>query len=477
MATKSLNRAVRTYISAFLVIGLAGVLVFAIYFTQADLPWVTFLTGIFVASILALTARASRSEWALTRRSAKLSSVQDKLAQEMAQRRKAEAALAAVQPRLYLIDEALEVMVVYADAAGNCLYHNRPFRDWLNLGPHQIDGRPLRNVLGPQVYGEMAADIRQVMEGRPVEAHWVQKTPKGAAYRLSARYLPHLGGKNVLGFHALITDFPEQEVRAAAAAQPAAPKVEAAAESGEQIDMASRIVAALQKDEFSLFRQKIVSLQPGQPEHYEVLIRLMEEEDNMMPPGAFFPVAEKYGLMPHLDRWVVGHVIERASYQKRSDGSMFFINVSGATITDKGFAKFLAEQLARHGVQGGVLCFEVAKADFRIAHADAVEFARQVRAHGCRVALSGFGRDQVSMDVLRDFQLDFLKIDGRVILGVLRDPAFLARVVAIQRIAKAIGVKTVAELVEDDATIAKLRALGVDLAQGFGIDRPQVFTR
>jgi EAL domain-containing protein (putative c-di-GMP-specific phosphodiesterase class I)/PAS domain-containing protein len=484
-------RAVRPYVAALAVVGTAATLVFAIYFTQTELPWVTFLTGVFVASIIAMTVRATRSQWVIARRSAKLSLVQEKLTQQSRLREKAEEKLAALQPRLYLIDEALPVMVAYADAGGRFQYHNRPFRDWLNLGPHHINRRPLRNVLGPKLYGEMAGDIHQVMAGRPVLRDWTTMSGE-AIYRLSARYLPHFGDNNkVEGFHVLITDLTEhKDVRpparsASPVAAPALPEA-AATNAGDAItepsfekDAASRIVAALKKDEFQLFGQRIVALPTGsgEPNHCEILIRLIEEEESMMPPGAFFPIAEKYGLMPHLDRWVVEHALERLSNRDSSEArpqaSMFFINVASATLLDREFPRFVGERLKQHELQGGLICFELMREALSEVRSDAIEFAKQIRAHGCRIALCGFGREPMSFDLLRDIQVDFLKIDGSVILGMLRDPSHLARVVAINRVAKTIGVKTIAELVEDAATIAKLRDIGVDFAQGFGIDRPQ----
>jgi EAL domain-containing protein (putative c-di-GMP-specific phosphodiesterase class I) len=101
------------------------------------------------------------------------------------------------------------------------------------------------------------------------------------------------------------------------------------------------------------------------------------------------------------------------------------------------------------------------------------EFSRQVRQCGCRVALSGFGRDRVLFDLIRGFQVEFLKIDGSIILGILQDPLKLAKVIAINRVAKMIGVKTIAEMVESEETIASLREIGIDFAQGFGISRPR----
>jgi len=119
------------------------------------------------------------------------------------------------------------------------------------------------------------------------------------------------------------------------------------------------------------------------------------------------------------------------------------------------------------------LCFEVAEADLSAYAPRVAEFIRQVRQRGCRVALSGFGRDAVSFDQIRGFQVEFLKIDGGTILNMLSNPVDLAKVVSIDRVAKKIGVKTIAELVESDEIVSKLSEVGVDFAQGFGISRPR----
>lgn len=195
----------------------------------------------------------------------------------------------------------------------------------------------------------------------------------------------------------------------------------------------------------------------------------------MIPPGAFFPLAEKNGLMPYLDRWVVEHVLSWISHQQNVDKeAIFFINVGAATIGDPDFSDFLQGALSETGMQGSVLCFEVAQTDLAIRNESVAEFARQVKLCGCRVALSGFGRDSVSFDQIRGFQVDFIKIDGSLIFNLLSNPVDLAKVVSIDRVAKKIGVRTVAELVENDDLIEKLGEIGIDFAQGFGVSRPRI---
>ncbi|OGS97743.1 MAG: hypothetical protein A2Y51_06790 [Gallionellales bacterium RIFCSPLOWO2_02_60_31] len=152
---------------------------------------------------------------------------------------------------------------------------------------------------------------------------------------------------------------------------------------------------------------------------------------------------------------------------------MFFINMSAATIGDPGFPEFLQLTLLEHGVPGAALCFEIPNSELASRTSVVAEFARRVRQCGCRVALSGFGRDRILFDLIRGFQVEFLKIDGGLIFNMHRDPADLAKITTINRVAKNIGVKTVAELVESEESIAKLREIGIDFAQGFGISRPR----
>lgn len=490
MQGRKLFHAIRPFISAVAVIATAAVLIFTIYFTQLGPQWITFLTGILVAAILAEATRRSHAEWVVTRRTAQLLSIKTKLERETQLRKVAEKAVAASKPRLHLIDEVLPTMVALVDIEGRCQYHNRAFLDWLRLRPEQVNGRHMRDVLGAKVYQETATAVRQSLDGRAVHYERTQKMPDGALYKLSVEHLPQFGEDNkVTGFYMLINDITEPgDVRMPAQPESSADQglfVDSYAEQITAQQDAGRIRMAIENGEFSLFCQLItpLSADSGDAGHYEILVRLMEEEEGMIPPGRFFPLAEKHGLMPHLDRWVVQHVTEWIALQKSQQGqnpqgeqrgsSIFFINVSGATITDPGFPEFLQLTLLEHGVPGTALCFEIPDSELASRTAEVAEFARQVRQCGCRVALSSFGRDRVLFDLIRGFQVEFLKIDGSLILDILHDPVKLAKVTAINRVAKKIGVKTIAELVESEETIANLREIGIDFAQGFGISRPR----
>lgn len=379
-------------------------------------------------------------------------------------------------------------MVAFVDRKGHCKYCNKAFLDWLRLRPEQVNGRHMREVLGAKVYQQTSTAVRQSLDGHGVHYERMQTMQDGAVYRLSIEHLPQFGedGK-VSGFYMLINDITE----------PGDASVSAGHESSDDQNMfvdayseqitgqhdAGMIRKAIENGEFSLYCQLITPLKAnsGGGGHYEILVRLNEEEGSVLPPGTFFPLAEKYGLMPHLDRWVVQHVADWVAGQNPEAESrksvMYFINVSGATIADSGFPEFLNLTLLEYGVPGTALCFEIPDSELALRTDEVAEFARQVRQRGCRVALSGFGRDQVLFDLIRGFQVEFLKIDGRIILEILRDPVKLAKVTAISRVAKKIGVETIAELVESEETIASLRAIGIDFAQGFGISRPRPLAR
>ena len=501
MNSRIVFRTVRPFISALAVIATAAVLVFAIYFTELGVMWIAFLAGVLVSAILAEATRVSHLEWISARRSAQLSVVKDKLEREIQFRKHAEESLAAVKPRLNLVDEVLPTMIAFFDSEGQCKYHNRAFMEWLHLRPDQIMDQHIRKILGTSVYQESATSVRQSLDGHQVHYDRIQKMPDGSVYRLQVKHIPQFGADGkVTGFFMLMNDItvPSDLHRSVSASGEADPGTDTGLHAGGQdgktsqdtfIDSFSEQVsghkdailirAAIEKGDFSLYCQLITPLDTNaaEAEHYEILIRLLEEEEGMMPPGAFFPLAEKYGLMPHLDRWVVQHVTAWASHQNPQDESrkrsLFFINLSSATIADPSFPEFLQLTLMEYGVPGAILCFEIPDAELGKKQAEVAEFAQRIRQCGCQVAISGFGHDRISFDLIRGFRVEFLKIDGNIIFNILRDPVELAKITAINRVAKLIGVKTIAELVENEETIAKLREVGIDYAQGFGISRPQ----
>ncbi len=500
MKPRIIFRTIRPFVSALTVIATSGVLVFAIYFTDLGLQWVTFLGGVLVAAVLAEATRVSHVEWVVARRTAQLSSIRDKLEHEVQRRKMVEKQVSLGIPRLRLLDEILPVMVAFFDTEGQCQYHNRAFVEWLHLRPDQVHGQHMRKILGYSVYQEIAASVRQALAGHPVQYERAQKMPGGAIYRLHVEHVPQFDGEGKSsGFFMLVNDitapgdlqkFGNAETRIANASpvanEPAHDGIsnqETFVESfSEQISGSKDVLSirtAIEKGNFSLYCQLITPLAIASDDasHYEILVRLIEEEEGMMPPGAFFPLAEKYGLMSHLDRWVVQHAAEWVSVQHAQDGKLkgplLFINISDATIDDPGFPEFLQLTLTEYGIPGTSLCFEIPNSELNSRPSVVAEFAQHVRQCGALLAISAFGHDRISFDHIRGFRVEFLKIDGNIIFNILRDPVELAKIEAINRVAKSIGVKTIAELVENEETITKLREVGIDYAQGFGIAQPR----
>lgn len=234
---------------------------------------------------------------------------------------------------------------------------------------------------------------------------------------------------------------------------------------------AERLRQALAKDELALFCQPIAALQGGvRFPLAEVLIRLREEEKAMLPPGEFLPVFEHYKLMPDLDRWVLRRVLQHIA--RGTPIPRFNVNVSGATIQDAAFPKAVAAELMASGVPGTQLVFEIGEGD-TLAHLESVvRFATSVRAIGCAVAVSGFGRRSASFMPLKRLRPDYVKIDGVIVRKLLTAPAAEAKLRAILRVGEVMGFQCIAEMVEEQDILVRLKALGVGYAQGFGIQQP-----
>ncbi|MGB3292301.1 MAG: EAL domain-containing protein [Phormidesmis sp.] len=260
---------------------------------------------------------------------------------------------------------------------------------------------------------------------------------------------------------------------------------QALAQAQGQLQWIDRLTQALEKDQFCLYYQPIVPVANagGDAEHYEVLLRLRDEQGNLVPPGAFIPAAERYGLMHRIDRWVVKNLFEIQGAHYRSvwnslqenekDNYLYTINLSGASLDDDQFAAFLREQFLLHQVPPQLICFEVTETVAIANLTKAAQFMTELKALGCRFALDDFGSGMSSFGYLKNLPVDYLKIDGSFVKHMAENPVDEAFVEAINRVGQVLGLKTVAEFVENDAILAKLKQIGVDYAQGYGIAEPR----
>jgi EAL domain-containing protein (putative c-di-GMP-specific phosphodiesterase class I) len=234
---------------------------------------------------------------------------------------------------------------------------------------------------------------------------------------------------------------------------------------------AERLRLALAKNELTLFCQPIAALSgPVRFPMAEVLVRLREEEKALLPPGEFLPVFEHYRLMPDLDRWVVREVLRQLKNGLRIP--RFSINLSSQTVDDAEFAKAVALALIEAGVPGKALLFELSEADTQQRLEAALRLANSVRAVGCAVVIGGFGRRSATFAPLKALKPDFVKVDGVIVRKLLSSPGTEDKLKAILRVGEVMGYEVVAEMVEEQDILVRLKALGVAYAQGFGIRQP-----
>ena len=235
-----------------------------------------------------------------------------------------------------------------------------------------------------------------------------------------------------------------------------------------------RLKQALETDRFVLHGQAIRALTETGADMCELLIRLPDEQGELIPPGAFLPAAERYNLMPQIDRWVVNQAI---AHLQRAAGQgielpILCINLSGQSIGDDRFITEIETTVLDAGIDRGKLCFEVTETCAIANLSAAVRFMTRLREQGCQFALDDFGSGLSSFAYLKNLPLDYLKIDGGFIRDVGHDPIDRAFVESIQRIARMMDLQTIAEFVENERILADIARIGVHYAQGRHLQAP-----
>ncbi|QHI99702.1 EAL domain-containing protein [Xylophilus rhododendri] len=242
-----------------------------------------------------------------------------------------------------------------------------------------------------------------------------------------------------------------------------------------QMQWASRIERAIDRDEFVLFAQRMQKLHDEEGgRHAEVLVRLRDEDGTLIPPGAFLPAAERFHLATRIDRWVLSHATDwlRRPEAQAAIGCLS-VNLSGQSVGDRAFQSWVQAVLVEAGPAiCSRLCFEITETSAVTNMAEAAVFVERARALGVRVALDDFGAGASSFGYLKNLRVDFLKIDGQFIRDLVSDPLDEAAVRCFIDVSRILGMQTVAEFVEDAAVMAKLVEGGVDYAQGYLVHRP-----
>ncbi len=235
------------------------------------------------------------------------------------------------------------------------------------------------------------------------------------------------------------------------------------------------IQRALDDDRLYLHVQRMESLSGERADHYEILVRLMDENGLWHTPGAFLPAAERYGLASMVDMRVLETTLMTLNRHPHwlTDGGRCHINISGASVSNHDFHHFVLQLLQRYDVPGERLCLEITETAAMANLNDAWHFFEQVGAYGVSIALDDFGSGMSSFNYLRNLPADILKIDGAFVREMAFESRDYAVVRAINEVAKALGKTTVAEFVENHETRRLLHELGVDFAQGFAIHKPE----
>ncbi len=243
-----------------------------------------------------------------------------------------------------------------------------------------------------------------------------------------------------------------------------------------EMQWAARINNALEDSRFEIYRQVIQPLQvPDQGLHYELLLRMRDEAGKIVAPDQFITAAERYGLTPNIDRWMIEHALRWlvSEADEREKLAMCSINLSGQSLGDDKFLPFVIEHFHRSGIDASKICFEITETAAIASFSQANRFIHALKELGCRFALDDFGTGLSSFGYLKHFPVDFLKIDGSFVKEILHDPIDREMVRSINEIGHLTGKQTIAEFAENVEIIEMLRSLGVDYAQGFGIATPQ----
>ncbi len=239
----------------------------------------------------------------------------------------------------------------------------------------------------------------------------------------------------------------------------------------------SKLARACDESRFELFYQPIVPIGSTvhEREHFELMLRLRDESGALVTPAEFIPAAERYNVMPSIDRWVVRQALDRLVHRTGSGVKPFTIavNLSGTSLNDERFLEYLIAELSGTELAAGAMCFEITETAAIANLNNVVYFMRELKARGCHFALDDFGSGLSSFMYLKTLPVDYLKIDGQFVENVTRDRVDRSMVEAISQVGKTMGIQTIAERVESAEVLAELARLGVGFAQGFHIAHPR----
>jgi len=242
-----------------------------------------------------------------------------------------------------------------------------------------------------------------------------------------------------------------------------------------EMQVVSEITLALDDNRFELFCQPIIPIYADgdRSKHYEILIRMRGVDDELKLPFAFIGAAERYNLMPSIDRWVMRNAFLYIKQLPNETNTTFSLNLSGTTLSDNSFIDYVNLLLEEHSISPSMICFEITETAAITNMATAIHFISKLKALGFQFSLDDFGAGLSSYAYLRNLPVDYIKIDGSFVSGILKDPLNRSIVESINQVGHAIGIKTIAEWVDSAEVLDILNEIGVDYAQGFYLGKPE----
>jgi diguanylate cyclase (GGDEF)-like protein/PAS domain S-box-containing protein len=245
----------------------------------------------------------------------------------------------------------------------------------------------------------------------------------------------------------------------------------------------TQITRALEENSFQLYGQAIapISSEARMP-HYEILLRIRDDQQQIISPREFLPTAERYNLMPEIDRWVIRKLFSTLAATHQRDqhwycldaqqDCRYTINLSGASINEGKLVQYVEHQLSEYAIPPELICFEITETVAITNLGKAAKVIRALKDMGCQFALDDFGCGMSSFGYLKTLPVDYLKIDGSFVQEIIHDEVAREMVTAINRIGQVMNLQTVAECVESSAILEEVRSIGLNYAQGFGIAHP-----
>ncbi|MBA2409275.1 MAG: EAL domain-containing protein [Gammaproteobacteria bacterium] len=244
-----------------------------------------------------------------------------------------------------------------------------------------------------------------------------------------------------------------------------------------EIQRVLKIDRALEEDRWVLFYQPIVALNGAIDEgsHYELLIRMRDDDGIPAPAGKFIATAERFNMITRIDRWVLNAAFTwlAAHPAQLERTSLCAINISGHSLADEEFCRAVIQQFEETGVPFEKICFEITETAAIVNMAKTIRFMATFKTLGCQFSLDDFGSGLSSFAYLKNLPVDYLKIDGQFVKDIVEDSSDMEMVRSINGIGHVMGKKTIAEFVENEAILTRLREMGVDYAQGYYLGAPR----